>query len=153
MNSILKTKLMQSSNRKKLALLNDYDYYDYNYETLPIQRNGIVLNPSSFGGHSGFGSHSGYGHGQVHSSYGNYCLGDIVPLPLLLTVGAALPIMFYVLYTKIQANGGRKKRDSSTGLLREIFDLLTFTPHGNLVLSCFCKSVDLISSLIFVKLL
>ena len=150
MNSILKNKLIQSSNRKKLALLNNYDYYDYNYdETLPIQRNGIVLNPSSFGGHSGFGSHSGYGHGQVHSSYGDYCLGDIVPLPLLLTVGAALPIMFYVLYTKIQANGGRKKRDSNSGILGEIFELLIFTPHGNFV----CKLVDLISSLIFVKLL
>ena len=134
MNGLLKNKLIQSSNQKKIALLNNYDYYDYNYDTLPIQRNGIVLNPSSFGGgHSGFGSHSGYGNGHIHSNYGDYCLGDIVPLPLLLTVGAALPIMFYVLYTKIQANGGRKKRDSNAGIIWNIFELLIFTPHGNLV--------------------
>ena len=75
----------------------DFGNYDY-YDDTPIRRGGFG------GGH----------HGAGHSGYGGYCMEDQVSIGLLVTALAGIGIMWYTLYTKIQANGGRKKRESTS---------------------------------------
>ena len=76
----------------------DYGNYDY-YDETPVRRAG-------FGHHGGdhYGAHSGYG----------YCEEDQVSIGLLVTALAGIALMWYTLYTKIQDNGGRKKRDAES---------------------------------------
>ena len=74
----------------------DFGNYDY-YDDSPVRRAGFG------GGHHG---------GAAHSGYGGYCMEDQVSIGLLVTAIAGIGIMWYTLYTKIQVNGGRKKRDS-----------------------------------------
>ena len=56
---------------------------------------------------------AGYGHHGSHSGHGGhgYCQEDQVSIGLLVVSLAGIALMFYTLLTKIQANGGRKKRD------------------------------------------
>ena len=76
----------------------DYGNYDY-YDETPVRRAG-------FGHHGGdhYGAHSGYG----------YCEEDQVSIGLLVVALAGIALMWYTLYTKIQANGGRKRRSDET---------------------------------------
>ena len=46
------------------------------------------------------------------SGYGGYCEEDEVSLGLLVISLAGIAIMWYTLYTKIKANGGRRKRQT-----------------------------------------
>ena len=64
-------------------------------------------------------------HYGAASGYGGYDCEDKVSLALLLTVAAGIGLMGYVLYTKVLANGGRKKREGifpliSTSLVSNI---------------------------------
>ena len=77
----------------------DYDYYNDDY---PVRKSG-------FGGHHG-GGHGG--HYGATSDYGGYCQEDQVSIGLLVLSLAGIAVMFYVVLTKIQANGGRRKRES-----------------------------------------
>ena len=58
----------------------------------------------------------GYGHHGDHygslSGHGGYCEEDQVSIGLLVVALAGIGLMFYTLLTKIQANGGRKKREA-----------------------------------------
>ena len=79
--------LGQGSNPKiAYASYDNYDYYD-----TPIR---------SKSDH--YGSLSGHG---------GYCEEDTVSIALLVTTVAGILLMGYILLTKIQANGGRKKRE------------------------------------------
>lgn len=58
-----------------------------------------------------------HGHGYVDYNYHAepyyyYCSEDQVNLGILLVTAASIPLMFYTLYTKILASGGRRKRSS-----------------------------------------
>jgi len=87
-----KADLIGSMSRRGNSFANYDDYYD-DY--------GSSLNRAGYGHH---GSHSGHGgHG--------YCQEDQVSIGLLVVSLAGIALMFYTLLTKIQANGGRKKRD------------------------------------------
>ena len=55
-------------------------------------------------GDYGLVHNQGYGH---HHGLGPYCQEDQVHIGLLVTTIAGIGIMWYTLYTKIQANGGR----------------------------------------------
>ena len=60
----------------------------------------------------------GYGHHGDHygslSGHGGYCEEDQVSIGLLVVALAGIGLMFYTLLTKVQANGGRKKREAET---------------------------------------
>ena len=84
-----------------------------------------------------------YGHGSpgysvnrrdhygAASGYGGYECKDKVSLALLLTVAAGIGLMGYVLYTKVQANGGRKKREDT--ISEGIFPLISTSLVTNIL--------------------
>ena len=82
----------------------DYGNYDY-YDDSPVRRND---------------HHGGYGHG---GGYG-YCMEDQVSIGLLVVSLAGIGLMWYTLYTKIQANGGRKKRATDSSWINMLGDTL-----------------------------
>ena len=98
----------------------DYGNYDY-YDETPVRR-------------AGFGHHGGGDHYGAHSGYG-YCEEDQVSIGLLVTALAGIALMWYTLYTKIQANGGRKKRDDSEANSWFPVDLGSVLVKGKLFLS------------------
>lgn len=98
----------------------DYGNYDY-YDETPVRR-------------AGFGHHGGGDHYGAHSGYG-YCEEDQVSIGLLVTALAGIALMWYTLYTKIQANGGRKKRDDSETNSWFPVDLGSVLVKGKLFLS------------------
>ena len=83
----------------------DYGNYDY-YDDSPVRR----------GDH-----HGGFGHG---GGYGGYCMEDQVSIGLLVVSLAGIGLMWYTLYTKIQANGGRKKRETDSSWFTMLGDNL-----------------------------
>ena len=73
----------------------------------------------------GGGHHGGHGgHGGYHQLL-NYCSEDSIHLGLLIVTLAGIPLMWYTLYTKILAAGGRKKRDLSQTLLEQGLHFMT----------------------------
>ncbi len=103
-----------SYNRRNYA---NYDYYD----DYGVDRIGGI--DRTFGGSSDHhASHSGYG----------YCEEDQVSLSLLVTALAGLALMGYTLYTKIQANGGRRKRSEDAHGFNPI-ELVSAITNGNLI--------------------
>ena len=82
--------------------------------------NGQQLQNKVFNDYGDYGAvHVGYhdygiGPGYGHYGFGHYCQEDQVNIGLLVATVAGIGLMWYTLYTKIQANGGRKKRESDT---------------------------------------
>ena len=66
--------------------------------------NAQLLQNRLFNDYGDYGQ-SVYGHG--YHGLGHYCQEDQVHIGLLVTTIAGIGIMWYTLYTKIQANGGR----------------------------------------------
>ena len=64
------------------------------------------MNRKGYGQHDDYGATSGHGHG--------YCEEDQVSIGLLVVSLAGIALMFNPLLTKVQANGGRKKRGADT---------------------------------------
>ena len=92
-----------------------YDYYDYG----GVGAGGVpgdVINRKSYpryGYSVNYGGYGDYGHHHNIASYGSYCKEDQVNLALLATTILGIGIMWYTLWTKIMANGGRRKKRSS----------------------------------------
>ena len=70
-------------------------------------------------------------HYGAASGYGGYDCEDKVSLALLLTVAAGIGLMGYVLYTKVLANGGRKKREDT--ISEGIFPLISTSLVTNIL--------------------
>ena len=77
--------------RNRMAVYDDY-YYDDDYDRKGFHKD-------SYGALSG---------------HGDYCYEDQISIGLLITSIAGIALMWYVLWTKIQASGGRRRRDLST---------------------------------------
>ena len=54
------------------------------------------------------------------SSSGYGCYEDEISIFLITTALAGIAIMWWILYSKIKANGGRRKRDDEGGLFQHI---------------------------------
>ena len=79
----------------------------------------------------------GYGHHGGH--HGGYCEEDQVSIGLLVVSLAGIALMFYTLLTKIQANGGRRKRDTDYDPFPYLWSF--FESDGRLIFDSMNKQV------------
>jgi len=104
----------QSSNNQAALKLNRADLIG----SMAGNRNTFAAYDDYYDDYSGSGNRGssinrqggGYGHHGGH--HGGYCEEDQVSIGLLVVSLAGIALMFYTLLTKIQANGGRRKRDT-----------------------------------------
>lgn len=87
--------LQYSPSRPAYSRMSYDDYYDDDYP---------LTNRKGYGGYDHYGSPSGHG---------GYCYEDQISIGLLITALAGIALMWYTLYTKILASGGRRKRSLS----------------------------------------
>ncbi len=93
---------------------NVYDYYDYNRGLLnrkSYPSYGFGYNVHHHGGYGDYGGHHSH---AAYGSYNSYCEEDQVNIALLATTVLGIGIMWYTLWTKIMANGGRRRREIIT---------------------------------------
>lgn len=107
----------------------DLDFYDYNYldldpylqkyQKLQLQNKRLLQqlalnqqNQHKIQNRLFNNNYQSYDYNYQAQPYYYYCSEDQVNLGILLVTAAAIPLMFYTLYTKILASGGRRKRRS-----------------------------------------
>ena len=83
-----------------------------------------VRKVGGYGGHEPYGSLSSSGYG---------CYEDEVSIALLITAIAGIGLMWYILYTKIQANGGRRKRETEDRYYQDIPSYISGVFSGKVI--------------------
>ena len=96
-----------------------------------------------YGGGGGYDHPVSYSHDSHGGSYGGYgnmdCPG--VPIALLLTTILGIGVLGFILFTKIQGAGGRRKRNANQSQysLLPVEDFLTFLDFGMKFISLYTK--------------